>query len=561
MVFKPDKLLGSKIFDTRIKSANVQNSERWLGFLFGPAFVMSMFYISGQSYLNTFYTDVLKLTPVWGGAFLATLPIVSKILDAITNLIMGWIVDHTKSRHGKARPWLLLSAPLLVICGILLFSVPRASMAVQVAWVTISYNLYFSIAFTMYNISHNLMVPLSTRNSKQRDALSIFASVGVSMIPGALVAFVMPSFVLPYIGIDQSKWMLVMSILSILALPAVLMEYYFTRERVTEETTEDDQNTQKVTTKDQIRGCLKSSYWVIIMIILIVYNLYNNFQVTSMIYYANWVLGSYNDGITLTLLNVGGQFPLGFGVLLLWPLVKRFGKRNVMAGGFLLGIVGCLLGMTNIHSMGVALAGLILKSLGTIPITYILVGMLADTLDHIEYVNGFRCDGFSTSVQSVILTIASGVSAGLFNLALSRTGYLAPSGTEEEIAAMVQPHAAQNLFAWGVFLVPAVGFAVCFLLLIRYRLDKELPGMQTEIALRNKAEAEARGEVYVSPEEKARPEQEALDREAEERRIAELKATCEKKGLSFEEEEAKCQAKLAEKKAKAEAKAAKKAKK
>ena len=110
MVFKPDKLLGSKIFDTRIKSANVQNSERWLGFLFGPAFVMSMFYISGQSYLNTFYTDVLKLTPVWGGAFLATLPIVSKILDAITNLIMGWIVDHTKSRHGKPR-----RKPLIVL--------------------------------------------------------------------------------------------------------------------------------------------------------------------------------------------------------------------------------------------------------------------------------------------------------------------------------------------------------------------------------------------------------------------------------------------------------------
>ena len=550
MVFKPDKLLSSRIFDTRIKSANVQNSERWLGFLLGPAFVMSMFYISGQSYLNTFYTDVLKLTPVWGGAFLAMLPIVSKILDAITNLVMGWIVDHTQSRHGKARPWLLLSAPLLVICGILLFSVPRASMAVQVAWVTISYNLYFSIAFTMYNISHNLMVPLSTRNSKQRDTLSIFASVGISMVPGALVAFVMPSFVLPYIGIDQSRWMLVMSILSILALPAVMLEYYFTRERVTEESTIGEESDSKITTKDQIRGCLKSSYWVIIMVIMIIYNLYNNFQVTSMIYYANWVLGSYNDGITLTLLNVGGQFPLGFGVLLLWPLVKRFGKRNVMAGGFLLGIAGCLLGMTNIHSMPVALAGLILKSFGTIPITYILVGMLADTLDHIEYVNGFRCDGFSTSVQSVILTICSGVAAGLFNLALSRTGYLAPGGTAEEIAAMVQPHAAQNLFAWGVFLVPAIGFAVCFLVLLRYRLDRELPGMQTAIAARHKAEAEARGESYVSPEEKERLEQEALDREAEEKRISELKARCEKKGLSFEEEEAKYQARLAAKDAK-----------
>lgn len=554
MIFRPDRLLGSRIFDSRINSANVQHSERWLGYLLGPAFVMSMFYISGQSYLNTFYTDVLNLTPVWGGAFLAMLPIVSKILDAITNLLMGWIVDHTQSKHGKARPWLLLSAPLLAICGVLLFTVPKASTAVQVAWVTISYNLYFSIAFTMYNISHNLMVPLSTRNSRQRDTLSMFASMGVSMVPGAIVALVIPSFVLPYIGVDQSKWMLVMSILSILALPAVLIEYYFTRERVTEESLGTSQEEKRVTTKDQLRGCLKSRYWIIIMLILIVYNLYNNFQATSIIYYANWVLGTYNDGHTLTLLNVGGQFPLGVGIFLMWPLVRKFGKRNVMAGGFLLGIIGCVVALLNPRNMGFALAGLILKSFGTIPITYILTGMIADSLDHIEYLNGFRCDGFSTSIQSVILTIASGISAGLFNLALGNVGYIAPSGSAEEIAAIVQNGDTQNLFSWGVFLIPAVGFAVCFLLLIRYRLDKELPDMQKAIVQRHKAEAEARGEVYISPEEKVQLEQEQLEKVAEEKRIAELRTLCQKKGLSFEEEEAKYQAKLAEKKAKADKK-------
>ena len=79
------EMLSSKIFDSRIKSANIQMSERILGYLLAPAFVMSMFYISGQSYLNMFYTDVLKLTPVAGGMFLALLPVVSKILDAITN--------------------------------------------------------------------------------------------------------------------------------------------------------------------------------------------------------------------------------------------------------------------------------------------------------------------------------------------------------------------------------------------------------------------------------------------------------------------------------------------
>ena len=561
MVFKPDKLLGSKVFDTRIKSANVQNNERILGYLFGPAFVMTMFYISGQSYLNTFYTDVLKLTPIWGGAFLAILPVVSKILDAFTNLFMGWVIDHTRSRHGKARPWLLLSAPLLTISSILLFTVPKASTAVQVAWVTISYNLYFSIAFTMYNISHNLMVPLSTRNSRQRDGLAMFVSVGISMVPGAIVALVIPTLVLPYIGVDQSKWMLVMSILAILALPAVLLEYYFTRERVTEETQGESEALLTVSTKEQLKGCLKSKYWVAIMLVNVAYQLYNNFQATSIIYFANWVLGTYNDGSTLALLNVGGQFPLGIGILALWPLVRRFGKRNVMVFGFGIGILGCILGMTNVHSMPVVLTGLILKSIGTIPITYILVGMLADALDHVEYVNGFRCDGFSTSVQSVILTIMSGISAGLFNLGLSATHYMAPEGTAEQIAAMTQSSAAQTFFSWGIFLFPAIGFAAIILILLPYKLDKELPSMQHAIVERHKAEAEARGEVYVSPEERARQEQEALDRVAEEKRIAELKALCAKKGLSFAEEEANYQAKLAEKKAKTEAKAAKRAKK
>lgn len=558
MVFRPDRLLGSKVFDTRIKSANVQTSERLLGYLLGPAFVMSMFYICGQSYLNMFYTDVLKLTPVWGGLFLTLLPVLSKILDALTNIYMGWVIDHTKSRHGKARPWLLLSGPLLVVSSILLFSVPKASTTVQVAWVTISYNLYFSIAFTMYNISHNLMVPLSTRNSKQRDGLAVLASMGISLLPGIVVSFIFPTFVLPAIGIDQGKWMLVMSVLSILALPAVMLEYYFTRERVTEETDGQSEELLTVSTRDQLKGCLKSKYWISIMLIMMVFQLYNNLQATSIIYYSNWVLGTYNDGVTLTMLNVIGQGPLGTGAFVMLPLVKKLGKRNTMIGGFVIGIVGCVLALINVRSMGIVLVGLVLKSIGIIPITYVLIGMLADALDHVEWINGFRCDGFSTSIQSIIITIMSGLSAGLFNLGLSATGYVAPEGTAEQIAAMTQTAGAQNFFSWGVFLFPAIGFAIMILILLPYKLDKDLPQMQKDIIARHKAEAEARGEVYVSPEEKARLEQEELDRVAEEKRIAELKERCRRKGLSFEEEEAKYQARLAAKKAKAEAKAGKK---
>lgn len=71
------------------------------------------------TYLNQFYTDVLGLGGVWNGMFLVVFPIVSKVIDAITNVIMGYVIDRTRTKQGKARPWLLLSAPLLAVSGVL----------------------------------------------------------------------------------------------------------------------------------------------------------------------------------------------------------------------------------------------------------------------------------------------------------------------------------------------------------------------------------------------------------------------------------------------------------
>ncbi len=544
------EMFSSKIFDSRIRSANTTNAERWLGYFLGPAFVMTMFYISGQTYLNMFYTDVLKMTPIMGGMFLVMLPIISKILDAITNIIMGSIIDKTKSRQGKARPWILISAPLLVLSGILLFTVPTGNTTVQVIWVMLSYNFYFSVAFTMYNISHTLMVPLSTRNNKQRDTLAMLSSMGQSMLPGTIVSLVFPAVILPIIGVDQGKWIKVMAVLSILMLPAVLLEYYFTKERITEENMEVDED-EKHTLKEQLKACFSSKYWIMIMVVTILYNLYNNFQVTSTTYYCNWVLGSYNDGITMTLVNAVGQAPLGFGIIILWPLVRKFGKKNVMIGGLVLGVIGSVICALNPRTLGIVLAGLMLKSLGLLPIMYTLLSMIADALDHVEWLNGFRADGFSASVYSIILTVTAGISSGLFNLGLSVTGYVAPMADGSYVA---QADSVQTFFIWGIFMIPAIFFVAIAAVLFFFRVEKELPKMKEDIVARHKAEAEARGEVYVSPEEKAALEQEENDRIAEAKRLEELKAKCEKKGLDFEAEEAKYQKKLADQKAKEEAK-------
>ncbi len=255
------KVFENSLLKSKVRSQEIRASEKWLGYLLGPSGALLLNAVLA-TYLNIYYTDVLKLTSLWGGAFLVIFPIVSKIIDAITNVIMGYIIDRTHTPEGKARPWILISAPLLTITGVLLFTVPTGSQTVQAVWVMISYNLFYSFAYTIFNMSHGLMVPLSTRNTTQRGGLSVFNQIASIMMSGILVALVFPMVIMPVIGVNRGKWIAMMSALSVLALPLTLLEYYFTKERVTLENKESD--TAAIPLASQLKAIFIDKYMLII---------------------------------------------------------------------------------------------------------------------------------------------------------------------------------------------------------------------------------------------------------------------------------------------------------
>ena len=335
-VLNHSRLFSSPRFDSYVKSANTTSSERWLGFFFGPmgAAILNTTLIS---YLNVFYTDVLDLTNsfAWAAAFMTLFPILSKIIDAITNVVMGQIIEKTRTRQGKARPWIFISAPLMSIATVLLFLVPREHSLLQFVLVALTYNIFFSLAYTIYNMSHTLMVPLSTSNVRQRDALSLFTNMGVNMLPGTIVSLLFPMFLMPVLGYSYQKWLTAMIIIAAIALPFTVLEYFFTKERVTEAAVSAGED-RTVSFREQLSICFGSKYWVLMILFMFMYNLMANIMNISLPYFCNWVLGTYNDGTTQTFLSAVGKAPLGFGVFLLWPLVKKFGKRKVMIVGFLL---------------------------------------------------------------------------------------------------------------------------------------------------------------------------------------------------------------------------------
>jgi len=427
--------LSAPIFDSRIKSDTVTKAEKWLGYLIGPAGALLLNAVLA-TYLNVYYTDVLNLTPLWGGIFLTVFPIVSKVIDAITNVVMGQVIDRTRTKQGKARPWLFLSAFLVPLTGILLFTVPEGSDSMKAIWVMISYNLFYSFAYTIYNMSHNLMVPLSTRDGTARGGLSVFNQITTIMMSGILVALVFPMVIMPMIGVDKSKWITLMSILSIIALPLTLIEYYFTKERVTEESSKAETEESKLSFGRQMKILFTDKYMILMYVYFFVYTVGMTMKNLGLVYYCNYVLGTYNDGITQMLVSVIGGIPMGIGIFAVWPLAKKFGKRNVTMFGFVLYAIGSLICWLFPTNLVIVLVGQFIKNIGGLPCAYVFMALFADCLDHLEWRKNIRMDGAAMSIYNIIAVAMVGIMTGVFNWLLAGTGYIAPitAGSVSEAA-------------------------------------------------------------------------------------------------------------------------------
>ncbi|MDD6846716.1 MAG: MFS transporter [bacterium] len=564
--------LSAPVFNSRVHSKNVTAQEKWLGYLLGPCGALLLNAVLA-TYLNTYYTDVMKL----GGFFLVIFPVLSKILDAITNVVMGYIIDKTKTKQGKARPWLLLSAPLLTLTGIMLFVIPNLNEGFAMFWIVLSYNLFYSFAFTIYNMSHNLMVPLSTRDSTQRGSLSVFNQIATIMMSGILVALIFPMVIMPMLGVDAKKWILVMSILSALALPLTLLEYYFTKERVTEE--QANQKETKVPFLTQLRIVFSDKYLLLLLVYFLIQNFGTIMKNTGLVYYCNYVLGTYNDGITQTLVSVLGGIPMGIGIFAVWPLAKRFGKRNVTLVGFIIYAIGsaiCWMAPTN---MPIVLVGQFIKNIGGLPCAYVFMALFADSLDHLEWKSGVRVDGVAMSIYNIIAVATTGIVLSIFNACLDGSGYIAPltkaeyleklvsnpayleyttqlsleqiaNLTDTQTVAFIQPASTNSFITFSFVGLEVITGLLLALLLAFVSVEKTIARKQAKIRDRQKEQCLAAGKEWIDPDVRAQMEEEHYRQVSEKNFREELKIKCEKKGLDYEQELEKHIQAVEEKKAK-----------
>lgn len=580
---KKGSIFNSPLLSSKVKGSRVKLfPEALLGYLVGPMFALIS---SGviNTYLFQYYDKVLGLK---GSAplFETLLPVISAIVIVIGNLLIGKLINRKPTAAGKARPLILLGLPILAVSLLLLFMVkvgytdagaPQDTISPWwLVMIAVGYNFYYAFAYPFYFTPHSALVNLSTRDGTARSLLatasnaSTLAAAGLAGMVGPILVDLIGLLPNDEKGITaeaaNQKWVILMIIMIGLLVVGCLLEYYFTRERITEETfsvkADEDvaaKEEKKVTMGEQIKICMHDKYWWLIVLFFFFYQLGGQLKNND----ASWYAQAFSsDGVSMSLagvISMVGAIPTALGMVVIWPLANKFGKSNCIKVGalfaFLMGAAGFIVLIPAISSNealfnGVSIAFFCLKAIGTVPAMYISMALMSDVLDHQEALYGKRTDGFTMAVYGSIMVgltgIANGIIVGLnsvpeftwannqFNAELVNTALF--SGAE------------------------GVCYLIIFLMFLFMNVEKFSKLDHKTILENQKAAVLAEGGEWIEPEEKAKLAEEENARLVEEARINELKATCEKKGLSFEEEEKKYQdAKAIKDQQKAEKEAAK----
>lgn len=551
------KLFENPALKSRITSSNVKIQEMAIGYFLAPMCAMLANSIFG-AYLSRYYSDVLGWTKF--GAFAALLPIVSVAFVVAGNLMIGRWIDNTSTPAGKARPYLLLSIPLLAAAILLMFMVPtEGSNIVQMIFIAITYNFYYAIAYPCYYTAHSSMVSLSTRNANQRGLLATLSNAGMVAAAGVGASILVPILLqskLFVVGADgvldiaasYNNWRVVSIILALLTAAGILLEYLFTRERITEEAAKLNLKKETIPSSKHMQVCMKEPYWWMVIGFILIFQAGQLVKNTSMSYYVRWMFDSVlkasnpeaSSGALMSTLGLIGGLPSAVGMVIAWPLASKLGKKRAIIIGLAFALVGGLVAFINVHSFGVVCVGVVLKAIGIIPAQYVMLAVLSDVLDHLEAKHGFRSDGFSMSIYGAIMVGLLGLAIGIVNGVLSASGY--------DATLAQQTPGTERMIIFVYLMMDVISFALSIIVMWRMNVEKHAKEDHDAIIARQKAAVLAEGGEWIEPEVRAKLEQEQADREAEEARVADLKKRCKEKGLNFEEEERKYQEKQAKRK-------------
>lgn len=421
------------------------------------------------TFLLYFYTDVFGISAPTAGAIL----LVSRVVDAFNDPIVGALADRTTTRWGRYRPWVLLTALPMAIALVLCYTTPDFSASGKIVWAIVTYNLMM-IVYAANNIPYCALSGVMTSDGNERTNLASWRFLCAMAAALAVNMFTVDMVELLGRGSSSAGYQRTMVVWGAIAVACYVTTFAFTRERVS------PSPRQRSTLFEDLGDLFHIGPWIALFLLASLIYVQLALRGGTMLYYfqhyqqAPQLLGWIGN---FGLFNGVGLAVIMIGVFLSNPLAKRFGKRNTFQVCLLLSAI--LMAMFVMLPRDSVLGLFVLQILLQLtfgPTIPLLWAMMADVADYAEWKTGRRSTALAFASIVFGLKLGFGIGGWLNGELLHLAGYAANSDQSPE---------SLRTIAWLISVFPAAALFVGFVVLFFYSIDQRLE-RQIEETLRQR---------------------------------------------------------------------------
>lgn len=421
-----------------------------------------------SGYLTYYLTQSVLLSSASVGMILMG----SKVFDGFTDLIAGYIIEHTSSKWGKGRPYSLFASIAWVFI-ILLFSVPSFfSTTGKLIYVFICYTLINSVSLTFFNCSEQVYMIRAITDEK--DKSSTLAIGGTIVTYGSTVLSIAMPIIITTLCVNKAGWTILALAIGIPAIILASLRFIMIKELPLTNAEGAEVKEEKVSIKDMVKQLLHNKYVLVCLGLVFTYYFGQNLNTIVGSYYFTYNIGD------LTLLSLISMTALVTPIVLLFipKLLEKFGKAKVLQLGLILNLAACIVRAFAPTNLVLYAITSVVCSMGTLPMIYFVGLLLMDCMDYGEWLTGYRVESGYSAVSSAGQKIAAGLASGFNGLVMGAVGFV--SGAESQTA-----EALGGIKALTIYMPIIIGILLVVLIYC-YKLDDKIDSIRKELLEKRK---------------------------------------------------------------------------
>lgn len=418
------------------------------------------------AFMMIYLTDTVGLSM----GIVSTLIAVSKIFDGVSDFFFGRMIDRTKSKMGKARPWMLWPYIGCSVCLIACFAIPMSwGDTAQYIFFFIAYTLLNAVFFTANNIAYASLIALVTRNTNERVQLGSFRFVFAFATKIFIEAITI--YAVTWLGGGAMGWRTIAIIYAIIGLIVNTISVFSVKElpEADEGMEEEREEEHKLTFAKSFKILLKNKYYVVICITYILTQLYASL-IGIGTYYAKYILGDETLFSDLSLaINITMVIAL---VALPWVIKKMRGMYKLNMIGYLIAAAGRVGVMVAgyMGSIPLMLVFTAVSTLGIAPLQGDVNALIASCSEYTTLTTGHRIDGMMFSCSSLGIKIGGAFGTAICGWLLDATGYV-ENAANQNAATVGMLH---FLYLWAPIIICVAVFCLISLLKVEKANEKLL---------------------------------------------------------------------------------------